>query len=247
LLAYGIYSRHGCQARLEPVNARAQGSSQRRRRPDWRLTQAGHRHGDVRRLGPDRDLDLTRERFATVARRAKVGVTTRRTTGGTPSRPRKAVRWSTLRVVLRSKGGEDLIDPPGRDLLVSSAHTFAELASAIDRAFARWDLSHLHEFCLLDGRRIVMEDADEFEDVAPAHQLDERVHSLSSVGLRLGDTFVYVFDLGDDWEHGCTVLRTDVDPKREAGIVPSEILPIFGWGTIPDQYGRLSLDDDQDE
>ena len=30
-------------------------------------------------------------------------------------------------------------------------------------------------------------------------------------------------------------------------MVPSEILPIFGWGTIPDQYGHLTLDDDQDE
>ena len=94
-------------------------------------------------------------------------MTTRRTTGGTPSQLRKAVRWSTLRVILRSKGGDDLVDPPGRDLLVSSEHTFAELANAIDRAFARWDLSHLHEFRLLDGRRIVMEDADEFEDVGP--------------------------------------------------------------------------------
>jgi len=120
-----------------------------------------------RRLGPDRDLEITREQFATVARRAKVAVTTRRTTGGTPSQLRKAVRWSTLRVILRSKGGDDLVDPPGRDLLVSSEHTFAELANAIDRAFARWDLSHLHEFRLLDGRRIVMEDADEFEDVGP--------------------------------------------------------------------------------
>ena len=65
-------------------------------------------------------------------------------------------------MILRSKGGDELVDPPGRDLLVSSAHTFAELANAIDRAFARWDLSHLHEFRLLDGRRVVMEDADEF-------------------------------------------------------------------------------------
>jgi hypothetical protein len=92
-----------------------------------------------------------------------------------------------------------------------------------------------------------MEDADEFEEVAPADDLDERANSLGSIGLSSGDTFVYVFDLGDDWKHGCTVLRTDVDPKEEAGIVPSEILPIFGWGTIPDQYGRLSPEDDQSE
>jgi len=164
-----------------------------------------------------------------------------------PSRPRKMVRWLILRVILRSKGGDELVDPPGRDLLVSNAHTFAELANAIDRAFARWDLSHLHEFRLLDGRRIVMEDADEFEEVPPADDLDERANSLGSIGLSSGDTFVYVFDLGDDWEHACTVLRADVDPEEEAGIVPSEILPIFGWGTIPDQYGGLSPDDDQDE
>ncbi len=57
-----------------------------------------------------------------------------------------------LRVVLRGESADDLAGPPGRDLLVSSAHTFAELATAIDRAFARWDLSHLHEFHLPDGR-----------------------------------------------------------------------------------------------
>lgn len=152
-----------------------------------------------------------------------------------------------MRVILVSKGGEELAETPGRDLLVSSVHTFAELASAIDRAFARWDLSHLHEFRLVDGRRIAMEEADDFEESAPAQHLDERAHSLSSIGLSLGDTFIYVFDLGDHWEHGCTVLRSDVDPEEELGTVPSEILPTFGWGTIPDQYGRLSLDDDQDE
>jgi hypothetical protein len=169
----------------------------------------------------------------------KVAVTTRRTPGRTPSRAQKALRWSIVRVILVSNGGE-LADTPGRDLLVSSMHTFVELASAIDRAFARWDLSHLHEFRLVDGRGIAMEEADDVDESASAQHLDERAHSLSSIGLSLGDTFIYVFDLGDDWEHACTVLRVDVDPEAETGIVPSEILPIFGWGTIPDQYGRLS-------
>ena len=38
---------------------------------------------------------------------------------------------------------------PRRDLLVSDTHTFADLATAIDRGFARWDLSQealLNEF-----------------------------------------------------------------------------------------------------
>jgi len=49
-------------------------------------------------------------------------------------------------------------------LLLSSSHTFAELAAAVDRAFARWDLSHLHEFRLSDGRVIGMADTDGFGD-----------------------------------------------------------------------------------
>lgn len=175
-------------------------------------------------------------------------VTTRRTPARTSSRPRQAPRWSVVRTILLSKGSEELVDPPGRDLLVSSAHTFADLASAIDRSFARWDLGHLHEFRLLDGRRVIMMDgADEFEEIDPTRHLDEQAHSLGSIGLRVGDTFTYVFDFGDGWEHGCAVLRADVDPVEESGTLPSDILPIFGWGTIPDQYGRLSPDDGLDE
>jgi hypothetical protein len=149
-------------------------------------------------------------------------------------------------VILLTKGGEELVDPPGRDLLVSSQHTFAELATAIDRAFARRDLSHLHEFRLLDDRRIVMEDADELEEADVGRHLNERAHTLSSAGLRDGDTFVYVFDFGDQWEHGCSVLRVDIDAAEEWGDVGREIVPIFGWGTIPDQYGRSSPEDDQE-
>lgn len=36
-----------------------------------------------------------------------------------------------------------------------------------------------------------------------------------------------------------------VDPVEEYGELPSEIVPIFCWGTIPDQYGRVSLDEDE--
>lgn len=91
---------------------------------------------------------------------------------------------------------------------------------------------------------MMMEGAEEFEDIDPSRDLDEMQHSLATFALAEGATFVYVFDFGDNWEHGCTVLRTNVDPIKEAGIVPSEIVPVFGWGTIPDQYGRLSMDED---
>lgn len=150
-------------------------------------------------------------------------------------------RWLILRVVLHGQSGEELTEPPGRDLLVSTTHTFAEIATAIDRAFARWDVSHLHEFVLSDGRRIVAADDDDLEE----GDLDESVETLASVDLTLGGFLEYVFDLGAGWEHRCTVLLDPVDPLEEAGIVPTEIVATFGWGTIPDQYGRVSPDSDE--
>ncbi len=171
-------------------------------------------------------------------------MTSARTVASSSRRSRPRQGWIVLRVVLLAQGGEELAGPPGRDLLVSDMHTFGDLATAIDRAFARWDLSHLHEFRLSDGRRIGMIDPDGFEDDDAA--LDERKVILQHAGLRPGDTLEYVFDFGDSWEHRCTVLRRDVDPMKEAGALPSEIVPIFGWGTIPDQYGRTTLEQDDE-
>lgn len=56
-----------------------------------------------------------------------------------------------------------------------------------------------------------------------------------------------VFDLGDNWQHRCTVLGDKADPVDEYGPVPAGPVAIWGWGSIPDQYGRRSLDDDGDE
>ena len=41
------------------------------------------------------------------------------------------------------------------------------------------------------------------------------------------------------WEKG--------DPVEEYGIVPNVPAPIWGWGSIPDQYGRQTFDlEDED-
>ena len=68
--------------------------------------------------------------------------------------------WLQIRVEL--EGGRDIdCDPrPGRVFIVGPSHTFADLATAIDAAFARWDLSHLHLFELPDGRQIGYPDPD---------------------------------------------------------------------------------------
>ena len=73
-------------------------------------------------------------------------------------------------------------------------------------------------------------------------EIDDRTITLGAAALAVGDSFEYVFDLGDGWEHTCTVLRGDVDPIEELGRTPRETVPIFGWGTLPDQYGRTRPD-----
>ncbi|MGI8875729.1 MAG: IS1096 element passenger TnpR family protein [Egibacteraceae bacterium] len=147
--------------------------------------------------------------------------------------------WLSIRVDLIGGGGQNLWPRPGRILAAARTHTFAHLATAIDDAFARWDRAHLHEFTLAGGERVGREDPDWDE---PGSILDERRHKLSR--LRSGEQFVYVFDFGDDWAHLCTVGPERIDPLDALGIVPATPLPYWGWGGIPDQYGRRWDGDD---
>ena len=66
--------------------------------------------------------------------------------------------------------------------------------------------------------------------------LDDRRTKLPRLGP--GEQFLYTFDLGDGWTHLCTVGPVRIDPEDELGNVPAVPLPFFGWGDIPDQYGR---------
>ncbi len=93
----------------------------------------------------------------------------------------------------------------------------------------------MHEFEFNDGTRIGIADPD--DDTL----LDEQRFNLSR--LKRGDQFIYVFDLGEGWAHLCTVGKASIDPAEALGIVPSQPLPYFGWGDIPDQYGRAWNDD----
>jgi len=141
--------------------------------------------------------------------------------------------WLSIRVELVHGLGRDLWPRPGRIVAAARRHTFAELAEAIDDAFARWDRSHLHDFTLGDGTRLTTPYVD-WEESGQA--FDDRTMTLAR--LQRGDQFVYVFDFGDDWTHLCTVGDERIDPLDELGIVPGRPLPYWGWGDIPDQYGR---------
>jgi hypothetical protein len=134
----------------------------------------------------------------------------------------------------------DLWPRPGRVLIAARSATFEQLGKAIDDAFARWDHNHLHEFTLADGTVIIP--ARWWDGEEPEGSLDGAKARLSR--LRPGEQFAYTFDLGDNWQHLCTVAPQRADPLETLGIVPDQPLPCWGWGDIPDQYGRRWDGDD---
>lgn len=147
--------------------------------------------------------------------------------------------WLSITVELVEGRGGSFWPRPGRVFAVSRSHTFADLATAIDDAFARWDRSHLHEFRLIDETRLGEPEHDWGE---PHSMLDDRTTKLGRFSL--GEQFLYVFDFGDGWHHLCTVGDEKIDPFDTLGISPTRPLPYGGWGDIPDQYGRRWADDD---
>jgi hypothetical protein len=139
--------------------------------------------------------------------------------------------WYIIRVELTSGRAEDFKPPPGRDFLISPRHTFRQLAEAVNAAFARWDLGHLYVFRLADGTRI----GTAFEDPS------EREAARTKIAKRIeGEVFDYEFDFGDSWDHRCTVLETRVVPEDAYGVRPKGPVAVWGWGMIPDQYGRAA-------
>jgi Plasmid pRiA4b ORF-3-like protein len=129
---------------------------------------------------------------------------------------------------------------PGRIFAAARSHTFRQLADAIDVAFGRWDLAHMHMFTLADGTEIT--DVEQWDGEAPDGSLNSGQTRLSR--LTAGEQFTYVFDFGDRWAHLCTVAAPRIDVRDEFGIIPAEPQPYFGWDDLPDQYGRRWDTDD---
>jgi Plasmid pRiA4b ORF-3-like protein len=147
--------------------------------------------------------------------------------------------WMTVRVELVSGQGENLDERPGRIFLAGPNHTFRDLADAINLHFARWDLAHLYLFKLKDGREIGFPDAEYPE------QLDHEAVKLSPTVVD-GEQFEYVFDFGEEWTHLCRVTDIQMDLTELSDDEPEIPIPIWGWGSIPDQYGRRSENEDGD-
>jgi hypothetical protein len=146
--------------------------------------------------------------------------------------------WLSIRIDLIEGGGRGPLWPrPGRVFAAARTHTFADLAAAIDDAFARWDRAPAP--VERSGGQLLTSPG--WDDLPAGSQPSTAVR-LST--LEPAEQFVYTFDLDDDWTHLCTVAPARIDPTEVLGILPARPLPHRGWGTIPDQYGRDFDSDD---
>ncbi|MEW1857411.1 hypothetical protein AB0268_12895 [Pseudarthrobacter oxydans] len=155
--------------------------------------------------------------------------------------------WLSLTVELLGGRGEELWPWPGRIFAVGPSHTFMDLADAINNAFARWDRSHLSVFTLADGRVITDEETGAEMAVSIGGPIIAPMDIAAVKVVRMlepGAEFQFMFDLGDAWTHRCVVGEVKVDPLEVLGIRPDAPLPYWGWGSIPDQYGRRWATDD---
>lgn len=155
--------------------------------------------------------------------------------------------WLSVTVELLGGRGEELWPWPGRIFAVGPSHTFMDLANAINDAFARWDRSHLSMFTLADGR--VITDEETGAEMASSIR-GPIIAPIDIAAAKVARTvepraeFQFTFDFGDAWMHRCVVGEVKIDPLEVVGIRPDAPLPYWGWGSIPDQYGRRWAADD---
>jgi hypothetical protein len=101
-------------------------------------------------------------------------------------------------------------------MIASPAHTLAELAEAIDVAFARWDHSHLHEFKLGNGQRY-MPGGSEFEPEV----IDSTGVTLASLGLNVGTYFDTCSTSATTGGIAARCSRPMLIPKRNTAFLPT--------------------------
>jgi len=152
----------------------------------------------------------------------------------------------TLRVMLVQTPFDEG-DGTWRTIEIKGSQTLDQLHRAIFRAFGRWD-EHLYSFFLSRDRRDASREyaspyffeEDDFALGARPH--NARHTKIDQLSLRSRQTFNYVFDYGDDWEHMITVLR--IREEAGAGRYPKVV---ERYGDSPAQYPPLPGDEYEDE
>ena len=124
-----------------------------------------------------------------------------------------------------------------RTIQIRGDQTLEDLHHAIFDAFGRWE-EHMYEFQFGKGPmdpkapRYVLPSAFEIEsgeDNPPAGRVDQT--TIESLGLKVGDSFGYWFDFGDDWWHQINVEA--IEDKVPRGKFPKVTKRV---GKSPPQY-----------
>ncbi|PYI69593.1 hypothetical protein CVV68_00310 [Arthrobacter livingstonensis] len=101
--------------------------------------------------------------------------------------------------ILQLKVSIQQASPPiWRRLLVRSDVTLGDMHSIIQNSF-EWDDSHLHGF-QVGGRGGLTYGPPDVESYGPQER-DENAYTLGEILPAEGDSMVYTYDFGDDWEH----------------------------------------------
>jgi len=119
---------------------------------------------------------------------------------------------------------QDISDPPvRRTVLVPDSFTFHHFHLVIQTALD-WENAHMYEFspkgfCFsplngkIEGRGFLSEgNADK----------DASKIKLSKVFIKTGQTFMYVYDFGDSWEHKITLEKIINDTSKTADCIDGE-------------------------
>ncbi|MBZ0172862.1 MAG: plasmid pRiA4b ORF-3 family protein [Phycisphaerales bacterium] len=95
-----------------------------------------------------------------------------------------------------------------RRLVVPGETTLAKLDRILQAAFG-WTNSHLHEFIDPQDNRYGTPDPEWNPDV-----IDERKRTLAEVCPESGSELLYIYDMGDSWEHLIHVEKIDSGAKK---------------------------------
>ena len=125
-----------------------------------------------------------------------------------------------------------------RTILIRGEQTLQELHEAIFDAFDREE-EHMYEF-QLGGKGPMDPKARKYGPPVPISQSEEKPGedasktTIGALGLKVGATFGYWFDFGDDWWHQINVVATD--DKVLPGKYPKVAKRV---GQSPPQYADL--------
>lgn len=119
-------------------------------------------------------------------------------------------------------------------MLVPPNATFEELGLGIDLALGRWDVTR--------GRSFRTEPFGRHERRRRTSR-DDEIHGTRTVheSVVRGSRFEYVFDDDAKWVHACVV--EEFVARAQTQGMPPIVVPIHGWGTIPDQDGQVEASD----